>query len=103
MRARFLRMAWNRYRYGVRLADQDDKNNVRVDEVKIRLDFRQKKRTYLAIKSFARKSRTAKRFLKTLINGIEKANKDTAYRRWKDYNHGETIMKFEEQQTEMIG
>jgi len=78
-------MAWNRYRYGIQLAEQDARNEGRLDEVKVRLEFRQKKRIYNAIKGFTRRHRTAKRFLKTLISGTLKADKDTAFRRWKDF------------------
>ena len=53
------------------------------------------KRTYQAIKLFNRRQKAARRFMKTLINGIDKANKDGAFRIWKAFNHGETIMKFE--------
>lgn len=39
----------------------------------------------------------AKRFLKSIVNGIDKHNKDCAFRRWKDFKQGETIMMMEEQ------
>jgi len=90
-------MAWNRYRYGVNCREQEDRNEGKLSEVKIRLDFKQKKRIYNAIKDFTRKYRVAKRFVKSLVNGLDKHNKDCAFRRWKDYNKGETIMAFEEQ------
>jgi len=92
-----LRIAWNRYRYGVNCREQEDRNEGKLSEVKIRLDFKQKKRIYNAIKDFTRKYRVAKRFVKSLVNGLDKHNKDCAFRRWKDYNKGETIMAFEEQ------
>ena len=33
-------MAWNRYRFGVSLAEQDGRNEHRLDEVKVRLEFK---------------------------------------------------------------
>ena len=39
----------------------------------------------------------AKRFLKSIVNGIDKHNKDCAFRRWKDFKQGENIMMMEEQ------
>ena len=96
-------MAWNKYRYGVTCREQEGRNDNKLCEVKIRLEFKQKKRTYNAIKEFTRKYRVAKRFLKTLINGLDKHNKDCAFRRWKEFKHGETIIMMEEQQTEMVG
>jgi len=95
-------MAWNRYRRGVAHAEQDDRNEARLDEVKIRLDFRLKKRVFNAVKKFTRDYRTAKRFLRTLVSGIDKANKTLAFGSWRQYNHGETIFKFEEEQSQMV-
>ena len=44
----------------------------------------------------------AKRFLKSLVNGLDKHNKDCAFRRWKDFRQGEAIMMMEEQQTVLV-
>lgn len=78
--------------------EQDDRNENRLCEVTIRLQFKQKKRVYNSIKLFAKRYRTAKGFLKTLVLGNDKANKDTVMRRWKDYNHKNTLSKITEQQ-----
>ena len=102
MRARFLRMAWTRYRLGVAQSEQDDKHENRLEEVKIRLHFRQKMRMYGAIKKFASRHRTAKRFLRTLISGIDKFNKEAVMRRWKDFRHGEKMTMICEMQDELI-
>jgi len=95
-------MAWNKYRWSVGRIEQEDKNEGRLCDVKVRLDFKQKKRCYQAIKLFNRRQKTARRFMKTLINGIDKANKDSAFRIWKKFNEGETIMKFEQEQGELM-
>lgn len=90
-------MAWNRYRYGVLLADQDDRNENRLCEVKVRLDFKHKKRIYNAVKEFTRKHKIARKYMKTLVNGIDKHDKQAAFRRWRDFSHCERITKFTEE------
>ena len=35
----------------------------------------------------------AKRFLKSIVNGIDKHNKDCAFRRWKDFRQEQTLLK----------
>lgn len=45
-------MAWNKYRYEVGRKEQDDKNEIRLDEVCIRMSFRKKKRIFNAIRGF---------------------------------------------------
>ena len=77
--------------------EQEVRNEGKLCEVKIRLEFKKKKRSYNAIKDFTKKYRVAKRFLKSLVNGLDKHNKDCAFRRWKEFKQGETIMMFEEQ------
>ena len=72
IRRRYLRMAWNKYRTGAAQADKEERHEKRLDDVKIRLEFKQKKRVYNAIKLFMQRYRTAKRFIKTLIMGIDK-------------------------------
>ena len=96
MRRRFLRMAWNKYRWATARIDQEDRNEKRLGEVKIRLDFKQKKRVYNALKLFWRRFGVQRRFVKTLINGIDKHNKDAAFRRWKDFRQEQTLLKMTE-------
>ena len=98
MRARLLRMAWTRYRNGVARVDQDSRNENRLEEVKVRLNFRSKMRMYRAIKLFASRHRTAKRFLKTLVSGLDKHNKEAVMRRWKDFRHSEKLTIIQEKQ-----
>lgn len=95
-------MAWTRYRYGVMAVDQDAKNEARLAEVKVRLDFKRKKRTYAAIKRFTRAHKTAKQFVKTLIKGIDKHDKEAAYRRWRDFAHEGKIQTIIEEQGELM-
>mmetsp|Transcript_14302 Transcript_14302/g.19414 ORF Transcript_14302/g.19414 Transcript_14302/m.19414 type:complete len:125 (+) Transcript_14302:457-831(+) len=86
-------MAWNRYRYAMTLMEQEAKNENRLEEVRIRLNFRQKRRTFRAIQGYNERNMTARKWLKTLVSGNEKANKETAFSRWKHFNNQETSMK----------
>ena len=80
-------MAWNRYRLAAQRIDQENRNDKRVGDIRNRLEFYQKKRTYGAMKDFVRKHRMAKRWMKTLVHGLDKHNKENVFRRWKDFNH----------------
>ena len=51
-RRRLLRQAWTKYRYGVECREQEGRNEGKLCEVKIRLEFKQKKRIYNAFKNF---------------------------------------------------
>ena len=83
---RYLRIAWNKYRLGMQIMEQDAKNENRIEEVRIRLNYRQKKRIFTAILGFNHRNVTAKGYLKTLVSGLERDNKDAAFRRWKHLN-----------------
>ena len=95
MRSKFFRAAWCRWRKAVADCDQEDRNEKRLGDIKVRLEFKQAKRVYGAIKLFTHRHRTARRFLKTAINGMDRHNKDAAFRAWKDFRQQEMIMKFE--------
>ena len=102
IRCRLLRMAWTRYRYGIAWADQEARYEHRLGEVKVRLDYKQKKRTFNAIRLFARNHKTAKKYAKTLIKGIDKHDKEAAFRRWRDFSHQERINILTEEQGQLI-
>ena len=84
MRNRMLRMALNRFKEGVNFKEQEDRNDKRQGEVRLRLEFRIKRRLYSAIKSYVEKNRRARVYMKTMINRLDKFNKEKAYQRWKD-------------------
>ena len=79
-------MALNKFKEGVAYKEQEDRNEKRLCEVSIRLEGRAMKRTYEAIKKYAIKSRAQRVYLKTMLNRLEKFNKEQAMRRWKDSN-----------------
>ena len=60
----------------------------------MRLNNRSKKRIFKAIRGFNHRNMTARGYLKTLVSGLERDNKDTAFRRWKDFNNKETTIKW---------
>ena len=64
--------------------------------MKSRLDFKQKKRVYAAVKFFWLRFKVQRRFIKTMINGLDKHNKDAAFRRWKDFRQEQTLLKMTE-------
>ena len=90
-------MAWNKYRYEVGQKEQDDKNEIRLDEVAIRMNFRKKKRIFNAIKGFNDQNVTAKKWLKTMFSRLQKANYEQAFSRWKHFNDGETTIQMMEE------
>ena len=90
-------MAWNKYRFGMMQTEKEAKNENRLEDVQIRLNYRQKKRIFSAIKGFNKRNVTARRWLKTLISGRQHDNLDTAFRRWKDFNDNETSLKWQEE------
>lgn len=77
--------------------EKEAKNENRLEDVQIRLNYRQKKRIFSAIKGFNKRNVTARRWLKTLISGRQHDNLDTAFRRWKDFNDNETSLKWQEE------
>ena len=84
IRRRMLRQALNKFKEGVNFKEQEDRNDKRQGEVRLRLEFRIKRRLYSAIKSYVEKNRRARVYMKTMINRLEKFNKEKAYQRWKD-------------------
>ena len=67
--------------------EREVRQEIRLDEVSIRLHFRSKKRIFDAIRGFNFRNVRARNWMKTLIIGNERANVDTAFRRWKDFNN----------------
>ena len=90
-------MAWNKYRYAVGRKEQDDRNEIRLDEVCIRMSFRKKKRIFNALRGFNEQNITAKKWLRTMFSRLQKANYEQAFSRWKHFNNGETTMQLIEE------
>ena len=100
---RLMRIAWAKYKRGFDQLVQEEKFEKRLDEVKLRLDFKTKKRIYAAIKGFSSRHMNARNFLRNLLKRLDKHNKNTAFRTWKDYGVMEEQQNLNEIQNAQVG
>jgi hypothetical protein len=98
-----LRAGWSKYKRGCETSILEEKCNKRLGEIKLRLEWKTKRRMFNAIHSFASTFLKARSFLHGIIRKKDKRNKQTAYKLWQSFNLGLVIEQQAEEQAQQVG
>lgn len=88
---KLIRVYWSKYKRSFNTIIQEEKNEKRMTELRVRLESKSKIRIYNAWQGYSTSHRNAKNFLRSLVKRLDKVNKGQALKLWQNYNRSITI------------
>lgn len=83
---KIMRASWSKFKRGFETTVLEEKCNKRLGEIKLRLDFKTKRRMYNAIHSFTSTFLKARKFLRGILRMKDTRDKQAAYKLWQQFN-----------------